>query len=559
MKQAVISRLKTRCGLLFACALAACAAAPAQQGGPGRGQLILVLPFDNQVPSPNVDWIGAAAPEILNRRFSSASLLPIGRADRLYALDHLGLPTDFHPSRASAIRLAQALDANYVVFGTYRVEGTGAGAHIIADARLLDVGALKLSPSLEEQTDLAHLPNVFNALAWRLTRQLNPAFAVAEQTFISTDAALRLDAFENYIRGLVEPSPEERIRHLREALRLSPGTGADAYPAWFALGQAEFAAQNYEEAAAAFGHLAQNDPDALEADFYRGLAFFYTGKYLQAEDAFAFVSTRLPLPEVVNNQGVAAARRGHDGAPLFQQAITADPRDADYHFNVAVSFTRHGDTAHALGELDQAIKLHPDDQESQTFANNLRTQGANAFAPADAEPAVPNAPGGRLTLPLERIKRSYNETGFRQAAYAMEQVEAQRVATLPAPQRAAQLAKNGNAYLNSGLLVEAEREFQLALSADPSADSSTASAHAGLAQVRERTANRDGARQEAQLSLAAAPNVPAHLVLARIDLASNQLPLASTEVSQALRLDPLNSSAKGLRDALVSRGQQVPQ
>jgi tetratricopeptide (TPR) repeat protein len=557
----VILRSKTPLGLLIV-ALLACAAAPAQQAGPapGRGELILVLPFDNQVPSPNVDWIGAAAPEILNRRFSSANLLPISRADRLYALDHLGLPTDFHPSRASAIRLAQALDANYVVFGTYRVDGTGTSAHITADARLLDVGALRLSAPIEEQSDLAHLPNVFNALAWRLTRQLNPAFPVAEQTFISTDAALRLDAFENYIRGLVEPSPEERIRHLREALRLNPGTGADAYPAWFALGQAEFAAQNYEEAAAAFGHLAQNDPDALEADFYRGLAFFYTGKYLQAEDAFAFVSTRLPLPEVVNNQGVAAARRGHDGAPLFQQAITADPRDADYHFNVALSFARRGDTAHALGEIDQAIKLHPDDPEAQAFANNLRTQGASAFAPvADAGGSAPATGPGRLSLPLERIKRSYNETGFRQAAYAMEQVEAQRVSTLPPAQRAAQLAKNGNAYLNTGLLVEAEREFQLALSADSAADAATATAHAGLAQVRERTANRDAARQEAQLSLAAAPNVPAHLVLARIDLASNQLPLASNEVSQALHLDPLNSSAKGLRDALVSRGQQVPQ
>ena len=141
----------------------------------------------------------------------------------------------------------------------------------------------------------------------------------------------------------------------------------------------------------------------------------------------------------------------------------------------------------------------------------------------------------------------------------MEKVEAQRVASLPAPERAALLVKNGNSYLNSGLVVEAERQFELALATDSVADAATAAAHAGLAQVRERTANRDAARQEAQLSLGAAANVPAHLVLARIALAANQLPSAANEVREALRLDPSSGPAKGLRDALLSRGQQVSQ
>ena len=82
------------------------------------------------------------------------------------------------------------------------------------------------------------------------------------------------------------------------------------------MGKAYFADQNFDLAASTLGHLTKDDPNALEADFYRGLSFFYTGKYLDAEDAFAFDSTRLPLPEVVNNQGVAAARRGKDAAAL---------------------------------------------------------------------------------------------------------------------------------------------------------------------------------------------------------------------------------------------------
>ena len=89
-------------------------------------------------------------------------------------------------------------------------------------------------------------------------------------------------------------------------------------------------------------------------------------------------------------------------------------------------------------------------------------------------------------------------------------------------------------------------------------DPSSAFAHAGLAQVREHSGDADTARQEAQKSLALAPNVPAHLVLARLDLASNQLPAAAGEVSQALRVEPTNANARGMKQALESRGQQVP-
>ena len=53
--------------------------------------------------------------------------------------------------------------------------------------------------------------------------------------------------------------------------------------------------------------------------------------------------------------------------------------------------------------------------------------------------------------------------GFRQVAFEMEQVEAIRLASLPADERAAALVKQGDQFMNSGLTLEAEREFQSAL------------------------------------------------------------------------------------------------
>ncbi len=499
-----------------------------------------MLPFENHSSQPNLDWIGEAAADVLNRRMGAAGFLSISRGDRLYALDRLGLPQSFQPSRATTIRIAQTLDADSVILGSYTVTSD----RLSATAQILDVKALKLSAPIQQEADLKNLLDVLNSLSWRLARQLDPSYSVAEQTFLAADAPLRVDAFENYIRGTIAEAPAERVIHLKEAVRLDP----TFTPAWFALGMAYFANQDYDEAAATFGRLSKDDPRALEADFYRGLAFFYTANYLKAEDAFAFVSMRLPLPEVVNNQAVAASRRGHDGVPLFQQAVTADPKDPDYHFNLAVALRRRNDVQGAIREIDQELKLRPQDTEAQTFANTLKDPGSVKVNP-DRGKAIPDD-----TLPLERIKRSYNETGFRQAAFEMEQVESMRLASLPAAERAAALVKEGDQFMSGGLTLEAERQFQSALQSNPS----SALAHAGLAQVREHSGDAEAARQEAQKSLALSPNVPAHLVLARLDLASNQLGAAATEVSQALKLDPANASARGVKQALESRGQQVP-
>jgi tetratricopeptide (TPR) repeat protein len=108
-------------------------------------------------------------------------------------------------------------------------------------------------------------------------------------------------------------------------------------------------------------------------------------------------------------------------------------------------------------------------------------------------------------------------------------------------------------YLNQGLLPEAEQQFQSAISADQN----SAAAHAGLAEVRERSGNVTEARAEAQRSINLQPNAPAFLVLARLDLAQNHLPASAGDVSRALHVEPNNPSALAMRQNLQQRGQSV--
>jgi tetratricopeptide (TPR) repeat protein len=499
-----------------------------------RGRILLVLPFDNRTGQPNLEWIREAAADLLSSRFRSVGLAPMSRADRMYALDHLGLPQGFHPSRASSLKLAQTLDADQIVVGSYITDGS----NIVAEARLVDVPHLRMGAPVTARGEMRNMISVFGSLAWKLTRQLDPHISAAEETFVAAGMSIRLDSYEQYIRGITEPDQVERLKHLQASVKLSP----DFSPAWMALGREQYSGQQFEQAADAFAHVDKNSIDGLEAGYYRGLSLLFSGEYAKAEKAFADVAKVLALAEVINNQGVAVSRQGHDGTVLFVQAAADDPVSADYHFNLAVSLRRHGQTVPALNELAQSLKLRPNDSEALALQTAWKQPVTKSSSPAATNASGTATDAGISPDPLERIVRTFDAAAFRQASQMLDQVEASGLVALPPTERARKLSSQAKGYLDSGLLLEAERLFQSAVSAD----SKCAEAHAGLAQVRERTGATDAAQHEAKMALELKPSADAYLVLGRIDLTANRLTDASNAASAALKLEPANPQAKDL-------------
>ncbi len=518
------------------------AAGAEQSGGPTVSQASEMV---------NLDWIREAAAEILNRRLTSVGFMALTREDRQYALDHLGLPENFQPSRATAMRVAETLDAGYVVIGSFEADGT----RLHLTARVIDGTRLHMSPTLEEDGEVAQLLPLLNGLAWQVAHTLNPDLDVSRETFVAASQGVRLDAFEQYIRGVTERDPAERELHLKRAVALSP----ELTEAWMALGREEFEQQEYESSAASFGHIHAGHPSALEADFYRGLALLYSGGYEQAQAAFAAMARVLPLPEIVNNEGVAMSRRGVDGTALYRQAAGSDPKDEDYHFNLALSLHQKGEAVAARRELEQAIKLKSSDTEAR---NLLASWGDPLPAPAapatDGSAQTPTAdPTGTAANPdasdaaeaLERIKRQYDGAAFRQAATMLDSMEAARIATLPPAQQAVKLSADAREKLDAGLLLEAESEYRKALEAD----ASCAQAHGGMAEVMERAGDVAGARRQAEAARANGGDVHAELVLARLDLAANHLDAALADVEAALHMDGRNRAARDLRKVIENR------
>lgn len=557
------------------CAVAS-SAQTASSTGPGwDGHVVWVLPFEDKSAQPGVEWIGASFPDLMNQRLTAAGFLTIRREDRRYALNHLGLPVDFHPTQATTYRIAQTLDADYVVFGSYTV----ANGSITATARVLEMHGPRMGPVLQEQGDLGQLIHIENALAWKAATQMGPALNLDEQTFLAASRDLRLDAFEDYIRGEVEPGIQGQIAHLTKAVQLSP----NYTQAWLALGKAYFADQQYEQAIAPLDKVPNGSRYSLEARFYAGLSDLYTGDYPRAQVEFSSIAAVLPMPEVLNNEGIAINRRGQNGTALFQRVVQLNPQNPDYWFNLAVSERRIKNYPAALQAIAHSLALQPQDEEAQGLRKNLmmlrdgsaaHIVAASANGTAAAASTAPDTseaettPPGRKTAsaandanaaqffanspdyePLERIARSYDESAFRQAAFAMEQMDAMKLQSLPAAQRANVLARQGNAYVNAGLLLEAQRQFRLALASDPK----SAAAYAGLAQVHEYAGNGSLAQQEADKSLQMQPNVNAYLVLARIALGQHSFQIAQQNVEHALALDPKNSAAQGILQAVQTQ------
>ncbi|MGI9101923.1 MAG: tetratricopeptide repeat protein [Terriglobales bacterium] len=523
-----------RIAALLLVSVLAIAAGAQVRNPPASARMIVVLPFENTSKAPGLEWISESFPEILGQRLASPELYVVSREDRTFAFDRAGVPANVHLSRATLFRIAEQMDADFVVLGSYNFNGQT----FTAEAELLDMKALRLSPAMIESGPLLRLAELQTALAWDLLRQLRSQPLPPREQFLAAAPAVRLDALESYVRGLLATSRPEKIKRFREAIRLTP----DYNMAMLQLARTYYAGHDYEQAANWFARVPRNSPQGREASFYLGLSEYYTGEFEKAESAFSFLVSRLPLTEVYNNLGVVAGRRGKRSAiEYFQKATKADPSDPDYHFNFGVELYKFGDTAGAARQMREVLSLRPTDTEARSFLETIPGSAAASLRNADSHSPAAKAP-------LERIKRNYDETSFQQLALEIQNATELRLSKTDPRTHAAYHVDHGRELLAQGFLSEAEKDFREAVLLDPL----NVAAHVGLARTLEET-NESSARWEAESALRLQPSVDALLVLARLDLKSNQPQAAQNDVDRALALEPNNSAALALKRTIAEK------
>ena len=171
-----------------------------------------------------------------------------------------------------------------------------------------------------------------------------------------------------------------------------------------------------------------------EADFLLGMSEFYRGNFDKSYAAFSTIANRLPLTEVYNNIGVVEARRGHRAAAVeyFTKAVTADPNDADYRFNLAVALYKNGDNTGALRQLKDELPQRPNDTEAKALLEMI-----NRGVPPPPAPPTNNVAAAYTLLtsnqtrvPMERLKRNYDEASYRQLEMEIHNLAEIRLAKL---------------------------------------------------------------------------------------------------------------------------------
>ena len=504
---------------------------------------LLVFPFENLSPRADLNWIAESFAQVLSSRLPQPDNYVLDRDERNAAYLQLGMPTDAPLTLASEYKVAQTLGVDWAILGNFNVTD-----HLlVAHAQLLNVKALKLSPPLEVSGDLTELVDLQTRLVWRLLATHDPNFtAGSEDEFRRNFHDIRLDAFENYIRGLIAADDESRLHFFTESARLDPSD----HRAAFALGNYYFDHKDYAESAKWLAKIEESDPNYNEALFVRAVDEVFVGREQTAEKDFETLVKVLPLDEVSNNLGVLEARRGRYAEALenFERAYQSDPSDPDFCFNRGVALWYQKHYPEAAEALQAAVQANPEDSEAHTLLAVVLGKLGNAAGERKeldwlASHEVGSAAGepGDV-LPMPRLKKNYDGRAFRLLELAMHNAMEAHLANASLQKHVDAHLAEGKKLLTESRYGEAEHELMEVVSLAPD----DPQVHILLAEALEGQGKHHEAAVELQSSIKLQDTAQAHLSLARIYLATNQTDLALAQGQAALNIEPGNEQAAQL-------------
>jgi Tfp pilus assembly protein PilF len=515
--------------------------------GDPEARTVLVLPFENRSSRSDLGWISEGLADLLSSRLSGPTRYVLDRDERNAAYQQLGIPPDSIITLASEFKVAETLGVDWAVLGDFNVEGN----RLTVRARLLAVHRLQLASYLEAAGELSELADLSARLAWRLLGTQDKDFTVgSEEDFIRRFPAVRLDAFENYIRGILSPDDESRTRFLKEAARLNPSD----HRAAFELGRFYFDQKSYADSAKWLEKILPADPQYLEAVFLLAVDQYFLGQYSAAEKAFEKLSKEIPLNEVFNNLGVMKARRGQyaDALPDLERAYQGDTSDSDFSFNLGVCSWYLKKYPEAARYLREALGKNDDDPDAHTLLaavygrlGDVAGQRRELQWLSEQEGNVTADLGGDF-LPQVRLKKNFDGRAFRLLSLAVHNELEKTLAAQTVEQHENAHVDRGLKFLREGRLREAQRELEEAINLV----SSDSDAHLFLAQVYERLGKHQDAARELETSLGLKKTAVAHLWLARVYLSLDRPDAARTESEAVLQMDPGNREAARLMDQI---------
>ena len=517
---------------------------PASADGGGR---ILVMPFENVKREPRLHWIGEAAALLLADHLGARGLAAIRRAERVRAFEELHLPANAVLSRATVIKVGELVGASEVIVGTVVLEGS----ELIVEANSIRIDVGRLQPHVRERGPLPDVEDVFDRVAGRLARAARPRDA--------RGARPPLEAFENYVKGLMAESSATRATFLEEAIRIHP-----AYDrARLALWEVRTDQGDHAAALAAVRGIAATSPLAPRAAFVAAVSML---ELKQLDEAFAAFKTLSESSSgtfaaaVFNNLGIVQLRRGATAAPaglptyFLTRATDLDPGDEDVLFNLGYAYVLERNYQGALYWLREALRRDPADAEAHyVLSAALAATGASVEAARERELAgqlseehaelVKRAAAETLPVPrgLERLRE---DPTVRDASRSDKTI----VNTAQREQRdlAAFHLDRGRRLFEREEDREAMAELRRAVYLSPY----EAQAHLLIGRIHLRSGRTGEAVNALKISIWSEETAAARLALAEAYIKQQNTAAARTELQRVLVLDPASAEAKRLLSSI---------
>ena len=353
----------------------------AAQTPPGATR-ILVMPFEASERDPREVWLGEASAVLLADALRAAGMPALTRSERVRAFEDLNLPPDGALSYASLIRVGQLVAASDLIVGSLRVSGSD----LVLDARRIRLETGRVQEQVTDRSGLRDLFVLHDRVARRLMGLPAPAAAATP-----AGATPPLEAFENYIKGLVAEQPQTQVKFLQSALAAWPGYDRAELALWEAWTQQGDHVRALVAAAAVKPDSRLHRP----ARFAAGLSLVELKRLDEAYTTFKTLLDEQPAASLYNNLGAIQVRRGstpQTGRPtfFFSKASEFDAEEPDYFFNLGYAYWLERDTQAAIYWLREAVRRNTADGDAHfVLGAALQLAGSASEASRERELARP--------------------------------------------------------------------------------------------------------------------------------------------------------------------------
>ena len=531
--------MRAAVALAILAALVICAPAPAAaQSATSR---VLVVPFENAQRDPRVHWLGEASAVLLADALNARGLGAITRSERVRAFEQLHLPASASLSRATVIKVGQMVGASEVILGSFRV--TGDELSVSVHRVRIDVG--RLQPDAVERAPLKDLFALFERVAQRLSPDGRPANPESREPMPP------LDAFENYIKGLVAESPAAQASFLETAIQQFSTYDRARLALWAVRNE-----QGDDAAAlAAARGVASGSRLERRAKFLAAVSLLELGRHDEAFEAFTALLGDAAVPAIYNNIGVVQLRRGATpqvGSATYYltKAADADPGDPDYLFNLGYAYVLERNFEAATYWLRETLRRDPADADAHyVLSAALQASGSTVEAARERELARQLS---SESADLERRAAADKLTvakGLERVRVEMDATRATRPEQTIVNSAQREQRELASFHLDRGRRLyerEEDREAMTELRRAVYLSPYEAAAHLLIGRIHLRAGRPAEAVDALKISIWSEDSAVARIALAEAYLKLGNNSAARSELERALVLDPESAAAKKL-------------